>query len=97
MRTYEVFVQIKASNDEGAEKAIKDLEGLLAKSGGSIVSKDIKGAHKLATPIDKNRDAIQAVLIIQANPSSLSEFRKQASLLDSILRLATFSVEEARA
>lgn len=97
MRTYEFFVHIKANNDSEAEKALKELESLLGKYGGVINSKDMKGAHKLAAPINGITSSFQAVLSVSAKPETIAEFRKQANLLASILRVGIFEQKETSA
>ena len=94
MRTYEFFVHLKANNDSEAEKALKELENLLTKYNGVFNSKEMKGAHKLAAPINKINSSFQAIVSVSAQPEKIAEFRKQAALLECILRLGIFDKTE---
>jgi|GEM_PF-2915071 len=94
MRTYEIYVHLDPSLGD-ADKALKEVEALLAKEGGTIVNKDNKGVQRLASPIGKNKDSVQVLLTVKAKPSSIQEFRRQVNLLDSVLRAGIFAAEEA--
>ncbi len=98
MRTYEIYLHLDPSLGEGgADKALKDVEALLTKESGTIVSKDNKGILRLAAPIGKHRDSVQVLLNVKAKPASIKEFRRQVNLLDSVLRIGIFTLEEAAA
>ncbi len=98
MRTYELYLHLDPSlGDAGADKALKDIETFLTKAGGTITNKDNKGILRLASPIDNSKDSIQVILMAQAEPSSIKEFRRQVSLMDSVLRIGIFTVEAATA
>jgi ribosomal protein S6 len=96
MRTYEIYLHLDPSLGEGgADKALKDVEALLAKEGGTVLNKDNRGIMRLASPIGKNRDSVQVLLNIKAKPASIKEFRRQVNLLDFVLRIGIFTADEA--
>ncbi len=96
MRTYELYVHLDPSLGEGgAEKALKEVEALLAKEGGTIVSKDNRGILRLASPIGKFKDSVQVLLNVKAKPEAIKEFRRQVNLLDVVLRIGIFTADEA--
>ncbi len=96
MRTYEIYLHLDPSLGEGgADKALKDVEALLAKDGGTFLTKDNRGIMRLASPIGKHRDSVQVLLNIKAKQESIKEFRRQVNLLDFVLRIGIFTIDQA--
>lgn len=88
MRAYEVMVILEPSLEERTvgPSLQKYLDNVIVKDGGSVESLEVWGRRKLAYEIQKNAEAIYAVINLQAEPASVKELDRQLSLNESILR-----------
>lgn len=87
LRSYEVMVILDPSLEERTiEPSLDKYLNVIRKDGGSIDKVDVWGRRRLAYEIQKNAEAIYAVISLQAEPATVKEFDRQLSLNESILR-----------
>lgn len=71
---------------EEADKIIAKIEDTVKSLGGSVSSTDKMGRKKLAHDIQNFRDGHYVAQVLELDPSKVSEFRRQLSLNENILR-----------
>ena len=87
MKKYELLTIIKPNMDaEEADKIIAKIEDTVKSLGGSVSSTDKMGRKKLAHDIQNFRDGHYVAQVLEVDPSKVSEFRRQLSLNENILR-----------
>ncbi len=87
MKKYELLTIIKPNMDaEEADKIIAKIEDTVKSLGGSVSSTDKMGRKKLAHDIQNFRDGHYVAQVLELDPSKVSEFRRQLSLNENILR-----------
>ena len=95
MKKYELLSIIKPNMDaEEADKVIAKIEESVKSLGGSVSSVDKMGRKKLAHDIQNFRDGHYVVQKLELDPSKVTEFRRQLSLNENILR--TMFMEESK-
>ena len=87
MKKYELLTIIKPNMDaEEADKIIAKIEDTVKSLGGSVSSTDKMGRKKLDHDIQNFRDGHYVAQVLELDPSKVSEFRRQLSLNENILR-----------
>lgn len=88
MRKYELLTIIKPNMDaEEADKVVAKLEESIKALGGSVASVDRMGRRKLAHDIQNFRDGHYVAMKLELAPEKVTEFKRQLSLNDNILRI----------
>jgi small subunit ribosomal protein S6 len=88
LRAYEVMVILDPDLEERtvAPSLEQYLNNVVKKDGGTVEKVDVWGRRRLAYEIDKNAEAIYAVIELQAEPATVKELDRQLSLNESVLR-----------
>lgn len=87
MRAYEVMVLLDPTLDERTvQPSLETYLNVIRKDGGSVENVDVWGKRRLSYEIDKNAEAIYAVVNLTAEPATVKEFDRQLGLNESILR-----------
>lgn len=88
LRAYEVMVILDPDLEERtvAPSLEQYLNNVVKKDGGSVEKLDVWGRRRLAYEINKNSEAIYAVIDLQAEPATVKELDRQLSLNESVLR-----------
>lgn len=87
-----MFLILKPKSDESAaQKAVREIEAVLNKYGGKLLSSHSGTNARLAYPIQNRTDSFQIILDIQAEPADLKEINKQLALVDDVLRATVFT------
>ena len=88
LRAYEVMVILDPDLEERtvAPSLEQYLNNVVKKDGGTVEKVDVWGRRRLAYEIDKNPEAIYAVIELQAEPATVKELDRQLSLNESVLR-----------
>lgn len=88
LRAYEVMVILDPDLEERTVAPSLDqyLNNVVKKDGGTVEKVDVWGRRRLAYEIDKNAEAIYAVIELQAEPATVKELDRQLSLNESVLR-----------
>ena len=87
MRNYEVMVILDPSLEERTvEPSLDKYLNVIRKDGGEVSKVDVWGRRRLAYEIQKNDEAIYAVIELSAEPDTVKEFDRQLRLNESVLR-----------
>ena len=87
MRAYEVMVILDPSLEERTvEPSLDKYLNVIRKDGGEVGKVDVWGRRRLAYEIQKNDEAIYAVIELSAEPDTVKEFDRQLRLNESVLR-----------
>jgi small subunit ribosomal protein S6 len=87
MRAYEVMVILDPSLEERTvEPSLDKYLNVIRKDGGEVSKVDVWGRRRLAYEIQKNDEAIYAVIELSAEPDTVKEFDRQLRLNESVLR-----------
>ena len=87
MRPYEVMVILDPETDErSVQPTLEQYLTVITKGGGTVENLDIWGRRRLAYEIQKNDEAIYAVIELSAEPDTVKEFDRQLRLNESVLR-----------
>ena len=87
MKNYELLLIIKPTVDNDEVQAIVDKLGESAVSlGGKVTSVDMQGRKKLAYTVQNFKDCYMSVIKLDLPEEKVSEFRRQLSLNDNVLR-----------
>lgn len=87
MRHYEVMVILDGSLDERTvQPSLEQFLTVVKSDGGSVEKIEIWGKRRLAYEINKQAEAIYAVVEIDAEPATVSELDRQLGLNESVLR-----------
>jgi small subunit ribosomal protein S6 len=88
LRAYEVMVILDPDLEERtvAPSLEQYLNNVVKKDGGNVEKLDVWGRRRLAYEINKNSEAIYAVIDLQAEPATEKELDRQLSLNESVLR-----------
>jgi small subunit ribosomal protein S6 len=88
LRAYEVMVILDPDLEERtvAPSLEQYLNNVVKKDGGNVEKLDVWGRRRLAYEINKNSEAIYAVIDLQAEPATVKELDRQLSLNESVLR-----------
>ena len=98
MRAYEVMVILDPSLEERTiEPSLDKYLNVVRKDGGSVESVDVWGRRRLAYEINKNAEAIYAVVGLTAEPATVKEFDRQLGLNESVLRTKVLRAQEGQA
>lgn len=97
MRAYELMVLIDPEVDERTvEPTLNKFLEVVTKDGGTVDKLDIWGRRRLAYEIQKNTEAIYAVVNFTAEPATSTELDRVLSLNESILRTKIIRPEDQR-
>ena len=87
LRNYEVMVILDPSLEERTvEPSLDKYLNVIRKDGGEVSKVDVWGRRRLAYEIQKNDEAIYAVIELSAEPDTVKEFDRQLRLNESVLR-----------
>jgi len=87
LRAYEVMVILDPSLEERTvEPSLDKYLNVIRKDGGEVSKVDVWGRRRLAYEIQKNDEAIYAVIELSAEPDTVKEFDRQLRLNESVLR-----------
>lgn len=87
MKNYELLTIFKPNLDtDDVDKHIAKISEIVSNFGGSVNSSDKMGRKKLAYDIQNFRDGYFFSAILSIPADKVSEFRRQLSLNDAILR-----------
>ena len=99
MKTYELLLMIKPNIDSEEVQTVVSkisdaVDGLLK---GKVTDTDLMGRKKLAYDIKGFRDAYMAVLKVELDEKSVTEFNRQLKLNDNILRMMFMELSKVKA
>lgn len=95
MRSYENILILDPTIEEDAiEKELKEIENLIKKGGGEIISIDKWGKKKLAYPIKKNDTGYYFLLNLKLTPKAVGDIELKYKLNQNILRYSIIGKEE---
>ena len=87
MRHYEVMIILDGSLDERTvQPSLEQFLTVVKTDGGSIEKIEVWGKRRLAYEINKQGEAIYAVVEIAAEPATVAELDRQLGLNESVLR-----------
>jgi small subunit ribosomal protein S6 len=87
MRHYEVMVILDPSLDERTvQPSLETFLNVVRTDGGSVEKVEVWGKRRLAYEINKNPEAIYAILEVTAEPATVAELDRQLGLNESVLR-----------
>jgi len=87
LRVYEVMVILDPNLDERTVAPSLDTYlNVVRQDGGQVDNVDVWGKRRLAYEIDKNAEAIYAVIDLKAEPATVKELDRQLTLNESVLR-----------
>ncbi len=87
MRHYEVMVILDGSLDERTvQPSLEQFLTVVRTDGGSVEKIEVWGKRRLAYEINKQAEAIYAVVEITAEPATVTELDRQLGLNESVLR-----------
>jgi small subunit ribosomal protein S6 len=87
LRAYEVMVILDPSLEERTiEPSLDKYLNVIRKDGGTVDNVDVWGRRRMAYEINKNAEAIYAVITLSAEPATVKEFNRQLGLNESVLR-----------
>ena len=87
MRTYEVMVMLDPSLEERTVgPSLDKYLNVIRKDGGSVDNVEVWGRRRMAYEINKQTEAIYAVVNLTAEPATVKELDRQLNLNESVLR-----------
>ena len=87
MRPYEIMVILDPTLDERTvAPSLETFLNVVRKDGGKVEKIDIWGKRRLAYEIAKHAEGIYGVVVLKAEPATVSELDRQLSLNESVLR-----------
>lgn len=87
MKNYELLMTIKPIVDNDEVQAVVDRMGeAIAALGGKITATDMLGRKKLAYTVKNFKDGFMCVIKLDLPENKVSEFRRQLSLNDNVIR-----------
>lgn len=98
MKTYELLLMIKPNIDsEEVQTVVSKISESVDSLKGKVTDTDLMGRKKLAYDIKGFRDAYMAVLKIDLEEKSVSEFNRQLKLNENILRMMFMELSKVKA
>ena len=98
MKTYELLLMIKPNIDsEEVQTVVSKISDAVDGLKGKVTDTDLMGRKKLAYDIKGFRDAYMAVLKVELDEKSVSEFNRQLKLNDNILRMMFMELSKVKA
>jgi len=87
LRTYELMLILDPSLEERTiAPSLEKYLNVVTNDGGAVESIDVWGRRRLAYEINKNAEAIYAVINLKAEPATVKELDRQLGLNENILR-----------
>ena len=94
-RAYETMLIVRPDVSEEPMTELVDLQkNTLTEGGATNIEVNIRGKRRLAYEIQRCREGIYVQINYDSEPSARTAMEKALKLNDSILRFATFNVEE---
>ena len=81
--------------DEQVDAAMKQVEDLIAKFGGSVVRHEKKGKRRLAYEVNDQREGTYCLVNFEGAQLLLDELRRMFAISDDFLRAMILTQEEA--
>lgn len=98
MKTYELLLMIKPNIDsEEVQTVVSKISEAVDGLKGKVADTDLMGRKKLAYDIKGFRDAYMAVLKVELDEKSVTEFNRQLKLNDNILRMMFMELSKVKA
>jgi small subunit ribosomal protein S6 len=91
---YELFLIFSNKLDQNSfEKTVKDVEAIIAKYKGLVLSTNLKGKKRLAYRIASHNESLQAIMEIETEPASIEAIQKQLNIHPDLIRFGIFNLE----
>lgn len=94
MKKYEITYIIHPDLEGSTAKITEKIKTSLAKSGGKILNEESWGKKKLAYEINKNSFGIYEFLLVQMEPSSVSDVERTLRLSEEVIRSMVVLAED---
>ena len=95
MPTYEtVFIVKPDLAEEGIEKELSKVEGLINRGGGKVDKVENWGKKRLAYQVAKNRFGHYLFLLFQAEPHTIPELERHHKLNENTVKYMTIRLDE---
>ena len=95
MRNYEIIFIVRPDvTDEGVDKLIAQMEGVLAGAGGQLEKVDKLGRRRLAYRVAKQREGIYILFRMQGSGDTVKEFERRLKVLDTVIKYQTIRIDE---
>ena len=95
MRDYEVLYIVRADlDDEKVQDAVKRVNTLIERSGGSVERTNLWGKRKLAYRIDKYREGTYVLFQFTGPADIVREFERRLRVSDQVLKFLTVRIDE---
>lgn len=92
---YELMLILKPLLPEDVKSGLmKQIEGLIKKFKGKILSSDVWGKRHLAYPIKKHEEGYYVIYKISMNQSESAEFDRELKLTNGVLRFLKLKESE---
>lgn len=91
---YEFFLIFSNKLDQGSlEKSVKEVEAIINKYNGVVLSTVLKGKKRLSYSIQSNLESQQAVLEVEADTQSIEPIKRQLNIHSDLIRFGIFNLE----
>ena len=88
MNTYEVLFIFKPILDvDNSDNVLQTIEETISSLKGKVVRKDKLGRKRLAYEINKFKDGFITSMILQLDPSAITEFKRVCTMNEDVLRM----------
>lgn len=87
MKKYELMTIAKISlNEDGARALSNSIKDLISSTKGKVLNSDFWGKRKFAYEINGSQEGFYEVILFEAEPSSLDNFKTKLNLQDGLVR-----------
>jgi len=94
MREYELIFIVHPDLEETATNEVVDrVKDWITEAGGSVDKVDPWGKRKLAYPIRKQNDGQYFLMLVQMDPSFVTEMERNLRFLEPVMRFLITAVE----
>lgn len=87
MNNYELMFIVRPTLDEASiKKVYEDMQNVVTKANGKIVSSKEMGQRDLAYEIEDHKKGYYFLLVVEANKETVAEFNRVANVNEDVIR-----------
>ncbi|MGH9406287.1 MAG: 30S ribosomal protein S6 [Terriglobia bacterium] len=95
MHKYEVMFIIRSDTPEDeVEKVISQMEGFVTGADGKILKTEKLGRRKLAYRVERQREGLYVLFIIEGAPATITELERRMKVTDAVIKFMTVRVDQ---
>jgi small subunit ribosomal protein S6 len=95
MRSYEIMFIVRPDvADEGVDKLIAQMEGVVKGAGGEMEKVEKMGRRRLAYRVQRQREGFYVLFKLQGGGDTVKEFERRLKVTDTVIKYLTVRLDE---